>query len=322
MRILYGIQSTGNGHITRSSKLVQKLAVSGCFVDVIFSGNNSQIKFPFPIKYNFSGLTLQYKDTGKVDYWKTYREIKFRQFFKDVRLDISSYDLVVTDFEPITAWAAEFQNKISVGVGNQYSFLSKNVPRPDKKDNFSEFILKWMAPVKKPIGLHFDKYDNFIKPPILRDGLYRMDSINKGHYVVYLPTWNVENILRELNKIDCRFEVFSNVKKPYRFKNCFIKPIEKENFDFSLRTCEGVITAGGFQTSAESLFLNKKLMVIPISNQYEQICNAESLKRLGVKVGGLEDINDFIYYDSCQQKVEWPDPTSEIVKDILDLGIK
>ena len=39
-------------------------------------------------------------------------------------------------------------------------------------------------------------YDNFIKPPILRDGLYRMDSINKGHYVVYLPTWNVENILR------------------------------------------------------------------------------------------------------------------------------
>jgi uncharacterized protein (TIGR00661 family) len=322
MKILYGIQSTGNGHITRSSKLVQKLAVSGCFVDVIFSGNNSQIKFPFPIKHNFSGLTLQYEDNGKVDYWETYKNLKLMKFIKDISLDISSYDLVITDFEPITAWAAKLQDKLSIGIGNQYSFLSENTPRPNKRDGFSEFILKWMAPVKKPIGLHFENYDDFIKPPILRDSLYRMDSINKGHYVVYLANWNIDILINTLYKIDCKFEVFSKVKKPYRFKNCFVKPIEKENFDLSLQTCEGVITAGGFQTSAESLFLNKKLMVIPISNQYEQICNAESLKRLGVKVGGLEDINDFLYYEGYQKKVIWSDPTNEIVKSILDLRIK
>ena len=51
MKILYGIQSTGNGHISRSAKIVNKLIRKGCEVDILFSGKNSQLAFPFPIKY-------------------------------------------------------------------------------------------------------------------------------------------------------------------------------------------------------------------------------------------------------------------------------
>jgi UDP:flavonoid glycosyltransferase YjiC (YdhE family) len=50
MRVLYGIQSTGNGHLTRSAKIINRLIKAGCMVDVLTSGNNSQVKFPFPIK--------------------------------------------------------------------------------------------------------------------------------------------------------------------------------------------------------------------------------------------------------------------------------
>jgi hypothetical protein len=39
-------------------------------------------------------------------------------------------------------------------------------------------------------------------------------------------------------------------------------------------------TASGFQ----ALYLNKKLMVIPLKGQYEQLCNAEALKDFHVKV--------------------------------------
>ena len=38
------------------------------------------------------------------------------------------------------------------------------------------------------------------------------------------------------------------------------------------------------RTPAEALYLNKKLMVIPMKNQYEQHCNAAALKTLGIPV--------------------------------------
>ena len=322
MKVLYGIQSTGNGHLTRSAKVVNRLVKSGCRVDIVVSGQNSQINFPFPIKYNFTGLTFYYNGKGSVNYWKTWKELKFLQLLKDVKLDISSYDIVISDFEPITAWAAEFQNKVSVGISNQYSFLSPNTPRPKSKEFLGEKILKWMAPVRMPIGLHFECYDNFIKPPIIRDSLINTNITNKGHYTVYLSNWDYVHLIPNFRNINSKFEIFSNVRKPFRFKNCFVKPIEKNSFNESLISCEGVITAGGFQTCSEALYLNKRLIVIPINNQYEQLCNVESLKKLGVSVGDISECEKFINSPNIQKIVTWVDPTDDIVNQILNLGIK
>ena len=50
-----------------------------------------------------------------------------------------------------------------------------------------------------------------------------------------------------------------------------------------------MLCGAGFETPAEALYLKKKLLVIPMKNQYEQQCNAEALKKLGVPVlKGLE----------------------------------
>jgi uncharacterized protein (TIGR00661 family) len=322
VKVLYGIQSTGNGHLTRSAKVVNRLVRSGCMVDTIVSGKNSQINFPFPIKHNFTGLTFHYNGKGSVDYWKTWRGLKLFQLMKDVRFDISSYDLVISDFEPISAWAAEFQDKVSFGISNQYSFLSKKTPRPKHKDLLGEGILKWMAPVKQPIGLHFEKYDSFIKPPIIRDSLLGSDITNKGHYTVYLSNWSYELLFKHFRTINAKFEIFTNVKKPFRFKNCYVKPINKTLFDESFKSCEGIITAGGFQTCSEALYLNKKLIVLPIDNQYEQLCNVESLNRLGVNVGKIEDCEKFISSSNNQKMIDWIDPTDEIISEILNLRVK
>ena len=45
----------------------------------------------------------------------------------------------------------------------------------------------------------------------------------------------------------------------------------------------------GFETPSEALYLKKKLLVIPMKNQYEQQCNAEALKDMGVSV--IYDLN-------------------------------
>ena len=61
-------------------------------------------------------------------------------------------------------------------------------------------------------------------------------------------------------------------------------PVDKTLFNKSLVHCTGIITGAGFETPAEALHLEKKLMCIPIRGQYEQQCNAASLKEIGVYV--------------------------------------
>lgn len=62
MKILYGIQLTGNGHITRSIEIIRALKENGFYVDIITSGNNSQIEIPFDIKSHHNGK--MYYNTG------------------------------------------------------------------------------------------------------------------------------------------------------------------------------------------------------------------------------------------------------------------
>jgi len=57
-------------------------------------------------------------------------------------------------------------------------------------------------------------------------------------------------------------------------------------------------------------------MVVPNRGQYEQECNAESLKRLGVHTGGLNDIDKFLVSENIV-KVDWKDSTKQIVDTIL-----
>ena len=57
-----------------------------------------------------------------------------------------------------------------------------------------------------------------------------------------------------------------------------------ESFLESIESCEGIVSATGFETTSESMYLRKKLLTIPIKNQYEQLCNAAAIERLGGKV--------------------------------------
>ena len=57
MRILYGIQGTGNGHITRAIEIIPQLHQQG-IVDVLVSGYQSEIPLPFPVKYKMNGMSF------------------------------------------------------------------------------------------------------------------------------------------------------------------------------------------------------------------------------------------------------------------------
>jgi uncharacterized protein (TIGR00661 family) len=321
MKVLYGIQLTGNGHITRSIKIITALKSAGFDVDIITSGTNSQLKLLFEIKKQFQGLSFFYNKKGGIDWIKTLLSLRLKQFLSDLKYDVSSYDLIISDFEPVSAWSAKRSNKKSLGIGNQYSFRSKKTPRPFFKDIFSELFIKYFAPCKEHIGINYKKYDKFITLPIINDDFIDKKVTDKKFYLVYLPSMSSKFISYEINTYGTgNWKVYSpDVLKDVTDGIVKLKKLDKEKFSKDLLNCSGVITASGFSTTSEALVLGKKLWSIPIRGQYEQICNAKSLKKMGVFTDYLNADNLFEWiYNYKSIKYDWNDPIDDIVKKIND----
>jgi uncharacterized protein (TIGR00661 family) len=112
-----------------------------------------------------------------------------------------------------------------------------------------------------------------------------LEPSNSNHFTVYLPAYDNKRILNILAHFPVEWHVFSKYTTiEYTEKNVTFKPIDKDSFTASLISCKGILCGAGFELPAEALYLGKKLMVIPMSGQFEQECNAESLRRMGVTV--------------------------------------
>lgn len=294
MKIFYAIQATGNGHISRAIQLYPYLQKYGT-VDFFLSGNNASLNIGLPIKFKSKGCSLHYSKCGGLDYWDIAKNIKPIQLYKEAKaLPIKNYDVVINDFESITSLACKLQNVPSIQFGHQASFISNATPRPEKKSIIGELILKHYAPSPKNIGLHFEKYDSFIYPPIIKDEITKAEPTNLQHITIYLPSFQKDCLEKAFKKVkDVAFHWFlSDVEFRYTDGNITYYPINQKLFNQSLISCDGIITGGGFETPAEALYLGKKILSIPIQNHYEQECNAEALKQMGIPVV-YEVGNDF-----------------------------
>ena len=208
MKILYAIQGTGNGHISRSRDVIAELQKSA-EIDILVSERQHEIGLGFEVKYNLRGLGFVFGKNGGIDYYTSLKKARFDKLLGDVNdLPVGDYDMVVSDFEPISSWACRLKKKPCVSLSHQTSFVSPKTPRPEKPNKIMEFIIKWYAPVCIPLGLHFREYDSFIKTPIIRKELRRFDVRQRGHYTVYLPSFDVRHLIGHLKNIDVPLGAF------------------------------------------------------------------------------------------------------------------
>lgn len=324
MKILYAIQGTGNGHLSRSMDIVPLLQQMAN-VDVLVSGKQGDLKLPFDVKYQFHGMGFVFGKSGGVDLWQSFYKSDVRKFIKEInKLPVDDYDLVINDFEPVSAWACYFKNKPCIGLSHQAAVLAAEVPRPDSTDMFGKMILKQYAPVTAQYGFHFKAFSNNIFTPVIRQQVRNLEVTNDGHYTVYLPAYDDERLIKKLSKFKkVEWQVFSkHNKKGFQYKNVGIQPINNEGFINSMASAQGVLCGAGFETPAEALFMKKKLLVIPMKNQYEQQLNAAALKAMGVpvikslKTKHEEAIQNWLN-DGQVVEVNYPDQTQEILDLIM-----
>jgi uncharacterized protein (TIGR00661 family) len=282
MRIFYGVQGTGNGHITRARVMAKELYAAGIDVDFQFTGRAFDKYFEMTV---FNGYQLRHGltfavDKGQVSYFKTLLTSKPINFVKDVKkLDLAEYDLVISDFEPVTAWAAKTQGVPVLGLGHQYAFKHK-IPRKGS-DPLAELVMKYFAPVDIGVGLHWHHFGQPLLPPIIETNQRSTPAI-KNKVIVYLPFEDTHAVIAHLLPFkNFEFHIYTPevVPSPAAFIIC--KPLSREGFQQDMTDCSGIISNAGFELASESLQLGKKILVKPLHAQMEQISNAAALQQLG-----------------------------------------
>ncbi len=325
MKVLYAIQGTGNGHLSRARDIIPVLQKNKVSLDILVSGTQADIQIPHPIKYSLRGWSFIFGTKGGVDIWRTYLRTNSARLQKEIKsIPVFDYDLIINDFEPVSAWSCHLKHKPCVGLSHQAAVLSKYAPQPEKNDALGKLILKKYAPTTKQYGLHFKNYEENIYTPIIRQEIRNAILTNDGHYTVYLPAYSNAKIVQILSELqDVKWEVFSkHTEGDLHWRNISIRKIQNEAFIKSMASSTGILCGAGFEAPAEALHMGKKLLVIPMKGQYEQQCNAAALHEMGVKVikslkmKHLDTIRDWI--ESTQQiEVEYPDITKNIVDRLL-----
>ncbi len=286
MKILYAIQGTGNGHIARAEDIVPELRKHGD-LDLFVSGAQADIKLSYPVKYTSKGLSFYFGKSGGVDFIKTFKKNSSRKVYNEISsFPVEKYDVVINDFEPITAWACRRKNIACIGLSHQSALLSGKVPQPKHYDPVGDWILKHYAPVSSHVGFHFSEFDKNIFTPVIRARVRNAEVKVKDHYTVYLPAYDDRKLVELLIRFpNVKWHIFSkHSKKPFHIGKISVYPVNNEEFTISMATSKGVLCGAGFETPAEALYLGKKLMVVPMKNQYEQFYNAAALKAMGVPV--------------------------------------
>ena len=262
-----------------------------------------------------------------VNILETYKKSNLKKLYKEIKsLPIHDYDLVLNDFEPVSAWACKLNKKICIGLSHQAAVINKKSPKPNKKDIVGKTILKNYALTTAALGFHFENYDHNIFTPIIRNQIRYGKVETLEHYTVYLPAYSDNKIIKILSQIpNIKWQVFSkHTKTNYLIGNITIRVIDNDAFIESMLSCEGILCGAGFETPAEALFLNKKLMVIPMKGQYEQQCNAAALEKLGVPViKSLKQkhLNKIISFTENSQNifVNYPDNTESVLNKVMEV---
>ena len=282
MRIFYGVQGTGNGHITRARVMAKELYQAGIEVDFQFTGRQFDKYFDMEI---FNGYRLKHGLTfsvnkGEVSYLDTLITAKPISFIKDVsQLDLTGYDVVLCDFEPVTAWAAKTHGVPVIGIGHQYAFQYK-IPR-EGGDPIAETVMKLFAPVTQGIGLHWHHFGQPILPPVI-ELKEKPEKLNTSKIIVYLPfedTRTVIDLLQPFKQFE--FHIYTPDVLPSNYNNVMCKALSREGFQADLLDSAGVISNAGFELLSEALQMGKKILVKPLHSQMEQISNAAAIKQLG-----------------------------------------
>ena len=313
-KIVYGISGCGSGHSSRAREIMSHLQEQGHQIfGVSYDRGYKNLKDDFNM-FEVPGLhivAIQNRVSKMQTAIKNLKSLtggieKFRDFKKAAFSDFDP-DIVLCDFEPLTAYMATHRDLPLVTIDNQHRMRYMEYPCPSilKKDaTIAETVIRAFVP-KPDISLvttfFFGDIKNdrtFLFPPILRRSVLDAKVSNEGHILVYL-TQKSEAIIEMFKKFPQEEFIIYGADCEIKKTNMSYKPFSLDGFLNDLASSKAVISTAGFTLMTESLHLGKPMLALPMGGQFEQELNAHLLEDLNYGKNGRnsdsESISDFLY---------------------------
>ena len=294
MKILFGVQTEGNGHITQCIATKQYLQSQGIEITTAFAAKKKRgLPKYFTDEFNvidYDGFDFVFDNVGRVVIWKTI----VKNTFELPRLIVSFIkictiiqkekpDVIFNYYEPLVGLTALFFRNIKyVSFGHQYAMDSVIYPRINGyivQKLFLSIINKITSIRAKIVALSYYEFNDatmIVSPPILRAESYSISDKKEDFVLVYLMNEDMlPQLISQAKKYpDINIQCFTKLTKQYdELPNLKLFNLDGKLFQEKMKVCKSVVCSGGFETSAEAIYQNKPLLMIPMPNHYEQHAN-------------------------------------------------
>ena len=296
MKILFGVQTEGNGHITQAIAVKQYLKQNGYDVSKAFAASKKRgLSKYFTDEFDvvtYEGFDFVFDKEGRVIIWKTLLKntlelprliLSFIKICNVIRKE--KPDAIFNYYEPLVGLTSLFFRNIKyVSFGHQYAMDSSIYPRingyPVQK-LFLRIINKITSLRAKIVALSYYEFNDeemIVSPPMLRSESYSVSDKKEDFVLVYIMNEDMlPQLFSEAKKYpDIKIECFTKLTKQHdELPNVKLYNLDGKLFQEKMKVCKAVICSGGFETSAEAIYQNKPLLMIPMPNHYEQRANCE-----------------------------------------------
>jgi len=304
-KILYGICGIGNGHTYRQLPIVEHFAQT-CEV-MIFAHDNSYEFYSNRLKDNPSvkvvevAIPFYVGDKNGIDF-KGSAEFSMnkKDIFKincaalaQANQELGKPDLVITDYESVSAQYAYAHNVPLITIDQQSKYLCGDFPKELGGFTFEDEIMRlhmFFPRVDARIACSFfnvsikNNTDNVLLfPPIIKDSVKDLPRNPKeNNFLVYIssareygqaPEAIAEALAAQKNS---QFHVFVGKSENDVLKNIPNVGLYQHgdpHFTEIMRECSGIVATAGHSLLSEAMYLGIPVYAIPVS-PYEQHMNA------------------------------------------------
>ncbi|MGD9110516.1 MAG: glycosyltransferase family protein [Phycisphaerales bacterium] len=333
-KIVYAVAGEGFGHSSRSHIIGQRLIDSGH--DVIFAASNKsfaylrqyfddRVKEVFGLRIHFLDGRVSALQTIARNIWRSHHGLKInRRLYKEC-FDKFKPDLVITDFEPFSSFWALYRKVPFFSIDHQHllTHCTPEYPPGNLAARLNAYFVTrfYYSRAACYVIINFFKAPANISravvaPPVIRDEVAALEPAAGDHIVIYTTYASDEQKLRQmLHKFAPRKFCVYGFNKFEQDGNIIFKQRSTEGFLSDLACSKGVVATAGFSLISECMHLRKKMCLLPLLGQYEQIVNAHYVQELGLGLS-CKELNEQSLTDFLTEiekpmpdddRILWPD---------------
>ena len=295
--------------MSQSMAMAEHLEAAGHQVEAAYVGCSDQVQMPGYFKAFFgdrihcmsSPYLLRSPNrkgilVGRTILFNLTRSVAYLREISRIRKAVNAIhpDVVFNFYDLVGALALKriVPQIRRIGIGHQF-FLHLEKYSCDEGPALHRWLLQTftglvMSSCDRVLALSFRETGGRGKieviPPLIRRKFREISYRPGDTYLVYLLT---EGYVYELVTLvqtdpDFRADVFTNINTEMEMPPGLQLHFPDEgNFVEKMASCRGLITTSGFDTVAEAAYLGIPMVVVPVRNHFEQLCNSLDTEKNG-----------------------------------------